>query len=347
MVTTRAEELVAEDVRKARAAIEYYYEQGWTDGLPVVPPIDEFVHEFLATTKRDPEEAVFSLPHVNRSCNIRQAAINAVMAGCRPEYFPVVLAALDAFRAMEGSGALLQSTTGQALVFMVNGPVRERLGINCKDNILGPGDRPNATIGRTIRLIALNVLEIRPHDLDQSTHGTPAKYSCVFGENEEESPWEPLHVELGFPPEASTVTAQMVRSDVHIEHRSTQDPMHILNTIADSLSYAGGIYEAPPYNRINGAVIIIGPEHANIVAAGGWSKQQVRDFLFEHYGKTVGELRRFGKVMELEDEPDDRFIHSARGPEALTIVVSGASNAGVTTVGTSFANRRGTAAIEE
>jgi hypothetical protein len=344
MVTT-ADQLTEEDVRKARTAIDYYYEQGWTDGLPVVPPILEFVEEFLATTRRDPEEIVMSVPHINRTCNLRQVAVNAVMAGCKPEYFPVVLAALDAMRNVDG-GAMSQSTTGQAILFVVNGPVRRQLGINCEGNIFGPGDRANSTIGRAVRLVIMNVLEIRPHDLDQSTHGTPAKYSCVIGENEEESPWEPLNVELGHAAGTSTVSAQLIRSDLHIEHRSTQTPEHILHTIADSLSYAGGIYEAPPYNRINGAVIVLGPEHAQIIASGGWSKQDVRQFLYDNYGKRVADLRRFGKVIELENEADDTFIHSARAPDTLTIVVSGASNAGVSTVGTSFASRRGTAVIE-
>jgi hypothetical protein len=269
------------------------------------------------------------------------------MAGCRPQYFPVVLAALDAFRQIDGGGGMMQSTTGQALLLIVNGPVRQRLEINSTGNILGSGDRANATIGRAIRLIVLNVMEIRPHDLDQSTHGTPAKFACCFGENEEESPWQPLHVELGDPPGASTVTARLIRSDLHVEHRSTQQPEHILYTLADSLSYGGAIYEAPPFNRNNGAVIILGPEHAGIIAAGGWTKDSVRQFLFEHYGKRMADLRRFGKVIGLESEPDDRFITSARGAETLLIVVAGASNAGVSTVGMSFSWRQGHAVVEE
>ena len=341
------ESLTEVDLRNAREAIEYYYANGWTDGLPVVPPIRQFVDEFLATTKRDPKEVIVSQPHLNRSCTIEQAAINSVMAGCKPEYFPVVLAALDAFRQIDGGGGMMQSTTGQALVLIVNGPVRQRLEINCTGNILGSGDRANATIGRAIRLIVLNVLEIRPHDLDQSTHGTPAKFACCFGENEEESPWQPLHVDLGDSASTSTVTARLIRSDLHVEHRSTQEPEHILHTLADSLSYSGAIYEAPPFNRNNGAVIILGPEHAGIIASGGWTKDGVRQFLYEHYGKRMADLRRYGKVIGLESEPDDAFINSARGPETLLIVVAGAGNAGVSTVGMSFSHRQGHAVVEE
>lgn len=345
MTGLRVEELTAEDLQRARLAIEHYYANGFTDGLPVVPPIEAFVEELLATTARGPDEVVLALTHVDRECTVRQAAINAVMAGCRPEYFPTVLAALDAFQQI-GGATMTQSTTGQAAMFIVNGPARRLLGINCEGNLFGSGDRANATIGRAVRLVVLNVLEIRPRDLDQSTQGTPAKYSCVIGENEEASPWEPLHVELGFPAESSTVTAQLIRSDLHVEHRSTQDPLHILHTLADSLSYAGGIYEAPPYNTINGAVIVIGPEHAEIIARGGWDKQRVRGFLYDHYGKTVAQLRLYGKVIGLEQEPGDRFVHSAAGPDRLTIVVAGAGNAGVSTVGTSFASRRATVVIQ-
>lgn len=122
---------------------------------------------------------------------------------------------------------------------IVNGPIRERLGFNQHDNIFSPGDRPNATIGRALRLIIMNVLGIRPHELDRRTHGTSAKYSCCTAENEEDSPWEPPHVERGFAAGASTVTVQMVRGDLYVEHRGTQVPEEILLTIADAMSYAG------------------------------------------------------------------------------------------------------------
>ena len=336
-----------EEVRATRRVIEYCYEQGWTDGLPVVPPAAEFVDELLAQTERSPDEELMTQQHLDRTCTIRHAAINAVMAGCKAESFPGLLAALDAFTAGGAGGGLLQSTTGQAQIMIVNGPVRQRIGLNCKENVFGPGDRANATIGRALRLIVLNVLGIKPHEFDQSTQGTPLKYSCCIGENEEESPWEPLHVEKGFKASESVVSIQAVRSDLHVEHRSTQVPEEILNTIADSLSYAGGIYEAPPFNLNNGAVVVMCPEHADIIANRGWSKADVKQYLWEHYGKTKAQLRGYGKIIGLENEPEDAFIHSARGPESLTLVVSGAANAGVTTVLTNFSARCMSAAVKE
>src|SRR3982074_3126740 len=160
----------------ARELVEYCYAQGWTGGLPVVPPIQEFVDEFLAQTDRDPDEVLMVQEHIDRSCNARQAAINAVMAGCRPEYFPVVLAVMDAFDASGiARSGLMQRTTGQRRIITVNGPIRERLGFNSTNSIFGPGDRANATVGRALRLIVMNVLGIRPHEFAQSTQGTAAK----------------------------------------------------------------------------------------------------------------------------------------------------------------------------
>src|SRR5690348_15596063 len=164
--------------RGARELIEYCYEKGWTDGLPVVPPIQEFVDEFLAQTDRDADEVLMVQEHLDRTCTVRHAAINAVMAGCKPEYFPVLLGAIDAFESGVARTNLMQSTTGQALMTIVNGPIRTELGFNSTGNIFGPGDRPNATLGRALRLLIINALGIRPHEFDQSTHGTSAKFAC-------------------------------------------------------------------------------------------------------------------------------------------------------------------------
>ncbi|HLF78784.1 MAG TPA: hypothetical protein VJB57_14990 [Dehalococcoidia bacterium] len=334
-MTSIARELTAEGAaRGARELIEYCYERGWTDGLPVVPPTQEFVDEFLAQTLRSPDEVLMLQEHLDRTCTVRHAAINAVMAGCKPDYFPILLALLDAFEASAGArSGLLQSTTGQAEIAIVNGPVRNQLGFNSKENIFGSGDRPNATIGRALRLVIMNALGIRPHEFDQSTQGTSAKYSCVIAENEEDSPWEPLHVERGFAPEASTVTVQMVRGDLYVEHRGTQVPEEILLTIADTMSHAGMITQVTDSRSLHSAVVVMGPEHANCIAARGWSKQDVKQFLWEHFGKTKRQLLSYGKLhRDQANEPEDAFIHSSRSPDSILLVVSGANNAGVSTV---------------
>ncbi|MDR5709820.1 MAG: hypothetical protein QN140_08375 [Armatimonadota bacterium] len=324
-----------EAVREAREVIEYCYGRGWTDGLPVVPPGEEFVEEFLSQVARDPEEVVFAQEHLGRKCTVRLAAAAAVMAGCRPEYFPVVLAMLEAVRDLPVSRGLFQSTTGQAVLVVINGPIRQELGFNCTDNVFSPGDRANATVGRALRLVVLNALGIRPHAFDQSTQGTPAKFSFCIAENEEESPWEPLHVERGFGREESTVTVAWARGTMPVEQRDSKQPEHILLSIADSMSYGGAYFPSP---RGHGSIVVMGPEHAQMIAEAGWSKQQVREFLWEHFGRRAGELRRLGKEGGLEAQlPDEAFVRFAPAPEAITLVVAGARNAGVSTVCPTFA----------
>ena len=335
MAIATSREFVAEEAALgARELIEYCYEQGWSDGLPLVPPIQEFVDEFLAQTDRDPEEVLMVQEHLSRSCNVRQAAINAVMAGCKPEYFPVVLAVMDALDASGvARGGLLQSTTGQAELIIVNGPIRQQLGFNSLGNIFGPGDRPNATVGRALRLIVMNVLGIRPHEFDQSTQGSATKYFCCIAENEEDSPWAPLHVDRGFAPSDSTVTVQMVRSDLYVEQRSSQVPEEILLTIADSMSYGGAVTQVTDTRNDLGAIVVMGPEHAQLLAARGWSKQDCLQFLFEHFGRRKSELRAMGKVTEaFASEPEDAFIPHGSGLKNVMLVVAGANNAGVSTV---------------
>ena len=226
----RAGELTQEDLRRARRAIEHCFESGWTDGLPVVPPIEEFVNEFLTYTRRSPDQVLCVAPHLQRDCTVRDAAVCALMAGCKPEYLPAFIAVVEAFATI--GPVMSQSTTGRAFPIVVSGPIRKDLGINCTHNIFGPGDRANATIGRALRLMLLNIFNIRPHDLDQSTHGTPSKIYLCFGENEEESPWAPLHVDHGFARETSTVMIQQARSTLHIDHRTSQVPEELLYTMA-------------------------------------------------------------------------------------------------------------------
>ncbi len=328
----------AADLDLAWHVLEYCYQQGWTDGLPVVPPAESLVERFIEYVGRDPEEVVLSQEHLGTACTVRLAAANAVMAGCKKEYFPIVLAALEGLHALTGSRGLLQSTTGQAVLVVVNGPIRRALGLNGGVNVFGPGHRANATIGRAIRLVILNALGIRPGELDQSTQGTPAKYTCCIAENEEESPWEPLHVEAGFGAEDSAVSVGLIRGTLPVEQRESQDPQIILRNVADSMSYGGAYFQLSqmqaflPARGGHGAVVVLGPEHADLIARGGWSKERVRQFLFDNFGRRVEELRRLGKEAGFETEPDSAFARFASRAEAISVVVAGARNAGVSCV---------------
>jgi hypothetical protein len=355
VTSTTEAELTVDDLRKARRAIEHCFESGWTDGMPVVPPLPEFIDEFLTQTKRDPDDVICTADHLNRVCTVRDAAASAVMAGCKPEYFRTFLAIVDAFQDI--GPVMSQSTTGRAFAILINGPIRQELGINCTGNIFGPGDRPNSTLGRALRLLLMNIFDIRPHELDQSTHGTPGKYSICIGENEEESPWEPLHVQYGFAPDVSTVMIQQCRSTIHIDHRTTQDSDKIIRTIADSMSYPGhatgnssshGKIEQTDgvYHKHLGMVVVMGPLHAQHLAAAGLSKADVLQRLFDTWGATVDTIHRYVEPAGLEGVPEDAFIRAAASPDGIKLVVAGASNAAESTLLPGYSKHAGPVVIE-
>ena len=187
--------------------IEYYFERGWTDGLPVVPPTAEKIGAFLDAAGRSPSEILGTEPVRGRVVTVEKVAINAVMAGCRPEYFPVVVATIEAMLEPEHNlHAVTVSTMGAAPLLVVNGPVVDEIGLNSGVSVFGPGRRANATIGRAIRLTIMNVTGALPGDLDQSSLGHAGKYTWCIAEDGQSSPWQPLHVDRGFAADESTVT---------------------------------------------------------------------------------------------------------------------------------------------
>ena len=344
------------DPAEIRRAMEYYADRGWTDGLPVVPVTESYLAEFLATTGRDPEDLLLEMPHLNRRCTVRLAAINAALAGCWPEYFPVVLAAWESLRG-DGypSTGIWQSTTGTAPFLIVNGPVRGRIGLNSSGNVFGSGFRANATIGRAIRLGAINAFGLRPHQLDQATQGTPAKYTACIAENEEESPWPPLHAQFGLDPADSAVTAMVVRSCVHIEARHTTVPDQLALDIAGTISRTGALI-----HETISAAVVLAPEHARLFARGGWDKPSLSQFIYDHAVRSRAELAAVGKDAISRqtrwrlpaDHPDampDRAqaegdtgpVRVLNSPGAVLVVVAGANNAGVSAVVDTFGPRGG------
>ncbi|PXY19474.1 hypothetical protein [Prauserella muralis] len=321
----------------AQEAIEYCYAHDWTDGLPVVPASAPLVERFLATTARAPQEVIGRSEQFDRAVTVEQAAINAAMAGCLPEYFPVVLAAWEALtrdRAARGGG--WQSTSGPAPMIVVNGPVRQRLGINCGGGVFGPGYRPNATIARAIGLIVRNGFGIRPGVLEQATQGLPGRWSICLGENEEESPWQPLAADAGITG-GSAVSAMLLRTCEFVDNRHTQDPEQILWDFADTISRTGSLIF-----RDTSAGVVFSPEHAQLLAKAGLSKADVQRWFTEHCGRTRAELYRAGKNgtgdngvrhADAEADPGDttfeRFLPS---PLHVPIVVAGSRNAAMSMV---------------
>ena len=192
---------------------EFMFDQGFSDGMPLIPPSPERVMRMLGGTTRDPQEVIATVPPNMGDATVEKVAINAVMAGCRPDYLPVVLTGLEAVCTDEFNiHGVMATTMGASPVMVVNGPIRHRLGMNMKLGALGQGNRANATIGRALRLAIRNIGGAKPGGTERSTLGNPMKFSMCFAEWEERSPWPPLHVERGFEPEDSVLTVYAMSS---------------------------------------------------------------------------------------------------------------------------------------
>jgi len=337
------------DPDAAQRAIEHCYEQGWSDGLPLVPATQPLVDQFLARTGRDPGEVIGTLEQVGRDCTVYLAAVNAAMAGCRPEYFPVVLAAFAALmaeRAARGGG--WQSTSGPAPLIVVNGPIRTELGFNSTGGVFGPGFRANATVARAIGLIVRNAFGVRPHVLEQATQGIPGRWSICIAENEEESPWEPFSVDGGVPAGTSAVSATLLRTSEFVDNRHSHHVEDVLWDLADTISRTGA-----QIFRDASAGVVLCPEHAQMLADAGYSKAAVQDWLMARCGRSPADLRRAGKGDLSKISPEDEAQQTASGraeisrtmesPRQVPVIVAGARNAAISMVVRIFGEWSGTA----
>ncbi|MDO8673252.1 MAG: UGSC family (seleno)protein, partial [Dehalococcoidia bacterium] len=260
------------------AVYEEVYERGWTDGLPIIPATRERVRAFVDYTGRQPGEIVGEIPPDNKVATIETVAINAVMAGCRPEYMPVILAAIEAVLEPEFGLRDIQVTTNPATpLLIVNGPIRQQLEINSGPNALGQGWRANATIGRALNLLLRNVGGATPGAVSKCTQGQPGRFTMCLGENEEASPWEPLHVERGLSPKQSAVTVVGASGNIQI-YAGSKDADRCLTMIAHSITVMGtnnmACYMMP--SKHSEPVIIMCPSHAQMCADLGMSKQDVK-----------------------------------------------------------------------
>jgi len=268
--------------------IEFMYEAGLTDGLPVVPPTVSLVEAMVDAGPWAADEVL--LTEVTRDTEVTayQAAVCAVMAGALPAYFPVIGATLQA---MSDRSFYLHapttSTGGATVMIVVSGPVAAAIGLHGKENLFGPGFRANATIGRTIRLVQMHCLSAEPGKLDKSTQGWPGKYSLCFTENIEASPWEPLHEALGHPTTTSTVTIFAAESGHNIMNHGAADPETLLASFADSMAALGSFSPGR-------SVVVFAPEHAAKLAS--WDRRRIQDFLYEHASRDLATLKRAGKI---------------------------------------------------
>ena len=268
-------------------AIEYYFAQGLTDGLPVVPPTEARVRAMLDATPKPADDVVARVPPNFGAATVEKVAVNAVMAGCRPDYLTVVIAGVQAMCDERANLHGVQGTTHTATpLFIVNGPIRGRLDVNCAAGVFGSGWRANATIGRALRLIMLNLGGARPGEIDKSTMGHPGKYTYCIGEYEEENPWEPLHVEHGFAAGQSTVSVYCCDAPQCVSNHGSRSAAGILDTIGASMAVGWSDKTYLAGNHL----IVLGPEHARSLAGDGLSKADVKRYLFEHVRRPLREL---------------------------------------------------------
>ena len=309
------------------AVNDHFYEQGWTDGLPVIPPTPERVERMMAAMPwRGADETIGVVPPAMGLATLRSVAVNAVMAGCLPAYLPVVVAALEAVLDESYGLAHRQTTThAGAPLIIVNGPIVERLGINYGNGVFGPGWRANATIGRALRLTLVNIGGAVPAAVDFCQHAHPGKYTYCIAEHERANPWEPLHVERGFAPGSSAVTVVNAEAPHSMTENVRTEPFEIMRTFADTMATLGGnnLYSQ------GHPVLVLGPEHARHIAAAGWKKSDVQTALFEMARKPWGLARDRGKSKgpffpEWVDRNDpNASVPIINEPRDLIVIVAG------------------------
>ena len=311
-------------------AIEYYFEQGVTDGLPVVPPTEERMQLMLAATSQAADEVVALVPPNFGEASVEKIAVNAVMAGCKPAFLPVVIAGVRAMCDERANLHGVQGTTHTATpLFIINGPIRRQLDINCAAGVFGSGWRANATIGRALRLIMMNIGGAHPGEIDKSTMGHPGKYTYCIGEYEEQNPWNPLHVEHGYAPEQSTISVYCCDAPQCVSNHGSRTAGGILDTLGASMAvgWSDKTYLAGNY------IVVLGPEHANSVAGDGMSKQDVKRYLYENVRRPLHELLPGPDGSEgvnrerlpgwLNAADDFSLIPKVSSPDGIILVVAG------------------------
>ena len=333
----------------ALEAIERCYELGWTDGLPVVPPTEQRVKEFIERSGRPSDEVVGELPERRREITVDKVAANAVMAGCLPEYMPVVLAATEAM--LEPIFNLVgpsSSMGGSAILSIVNGPIAQELNINSRNNLFGPGNRANATIGRAVRLILMNACAAIPGVFDRSVIGHPGKYTYCIAEADTETHWTPLHVERGFSPAESTVTVFAGESPRQI--RAVGHPEPIMMAIADvasslgsNMSTSGSVGDTGIGVR-QGQIVVTIAGNSNLWK--DWTKSQIKEYLFNRTQRSVADLKA-AMVLKGDLEPNDGqiMIPLIPEPDDILLIFAGGEESNMSSVIPSWGPKVGSTAV--
>jgi hypothetical protein len=312
---------------------EQLWAWGWTDGLPVVAPTKERVERFAAAALHAPEHVLGTIAPRGAPLTVRQLAANAVMAGCFPNYMPILEAAIAAMQVPIFNLYAMQMTTHPcALMVLVHGAAAAEAGMNAGAGCMGQGNRANGSIGRAIRLVMMNVGGARPGDgesesaIDRATQGTPAKWSFCFAENEARSPWEPFRVSVGLAQDDGAVTVAAVEGPHNVNDHQSDSGEEILFTIAETMATPG----SNTLYRGGDQFVVLGPEHAEVIARSGFTRKSAQEYLFEHARVSVDRIGKKkldeastwgGYKKELESW--NGRVPVARAPEDIRLLVAG------------------------
>lgn len=307
---------------------EFFLEKDWSDGFPVVTPTEERVQRMLKGTPRDPDELLGHIPPAMGPASVRTVAIHAVMAGCRPEHLPVILGAIPLMLRKEFNLNGVQGTMhGVAPLMVVNGPYAKHIGIQGGNGCFGPGFRANATIGRAIRLMLLNLGGGIPGVGSATVFSSPLRYTACLTENVDHSPWETLAVSRGYAPDDNVITCAMVESPRLCYDDVSEEPERLLTGIADSMHAMSSFNIHMPNSDM---VVAISPEPAGICARAGMSRADVHRRLCELAGRRMGDLKRGGnwrrtRALKCGYDPDndDFFVPAIKDPRHLHLIVAG------------------------
>lgn len=308
------------EAEDAAAVNELYQRNGWTDGLPIIPPTEDAVRRFVQAMGLAPSDVIGTEPVRRRRITAEKVAIAAVMAGCLPEYMPVIRAVVEAMCEPEfGLHGSTCSTGGAAPMLVVNGPIRKTIGMNATHNAFANACRANASIGRSVRLILLNVLGGIPGQLDRATLGHPGKFTFCLAEDEEDSKWIPLAQERGIAEGLSAVTVMSVESPHQIMNEWTHDPKEICDTYASAvrgnmLGYS--IWEG-------NYAMIVAKQHRDIFNAAGWSKQNIREYMFDRCQVLRKQWRDVGKGAIAGRKDEEKVYRALRTPDDLLVIAAG------------------------
>jgi hypothetical protein len=301
------------------AAQELCEVRGWTDGLPVIPPTRERITAMLEAAGLAPDAQLAYIEDRQVRVTAEKVAINAVMAGCKPDYMPVLAAAIRAMGEKAfGYHGPATSTNGGAIFVLVNGPIARRLEINSGDNLFGPGFRANATIGRAIRLAMRNVMGNKPGELDKACLGHGGKYSYCIAENEVDSPWPPFHTTRGFGAEQDAVTVFAALAPDQYYNQLSSTPEGLLATLCAQMRISSTTGWRAEY------ALVFAGEHQAVLRKAGWSREDVQQHVWEHCRASAAELKRaFMRGGELKPEDETKFFPIVEHPQDLLVIAAG------------------------